>query len=312
MNNFEIIVDASCDLTKELRDRFGIAEKYVKGLITYPDGSEMIADLDWENTTPEEYFGLMVNKKALVKTAMVSREATEEVLEYYAKQGKNMLCITLSGGLSGTYGNAVKAAENILEKYPEVSIKCVDSRRYSTAEGLLAIYASQLRSQGKTLDETFEELEKNKARVHQIGMLDDLYFCNRMGRVSGAAAVMGTFIGIKPMADFGSENGMSTVVGKVRGYKAGFEAIVNYMEKTIIEPEKQIVFVCHSVREQQAKTVRDMIIERIHPAEVIIATVGQSCGATVGPGCIAAHYFGTPVSPDNVEEKAIFAEVTSK
>ena len=144
-----------------------------------------------------------------------------------------------------------------------------------------------------------------------MGVLEDLFFCKRMGRVSGAAAVMGTLVGIRPLADLG-ETGLSTPIGKVRGSKTAISTSIEYIRRTIVNPEEQIIFVTHSVREEQALELKRRIEEEFHPREVIITQACQACGASIGPGLYAAFYLGKPISKGLAEERKIIAELTGK
>lgn len=308
MSNFAIVSDSACDLTAEFRERFKI-DDYVPGILVYPDGHSEPADLDWKTITPKEFFAIMKEKKAFFSTSINGIEVYKEAYEKYLKEGKDVLVINLSSGLSGTYDASCMAANELKEKYPDRKVICVDSLRYSTALSLLCVYASKLREEGKSIEETAQWLNDNKRRIHQIGTLEDLFYCKKMGRVSNAAAVMGTLVGIKPMADINNK-GVSNVIGKVKGKKAVYSTCVEYMKKTIRNPEKQIVFVAHSDRYNEAVALKEAIEKEIKPKEVIISMVGQSCGPNVGPGLYAAFYFGDEISEGMVEEKKIFAEIT--
>ena len=110
------------------------------------------------------------------------------------------------------------------------------------------------------------------------------------------------------MADF-NRHGLSEVLGKFKGKKAAFDAVIQYMRKTIQNPEEQIIFVAHSNRQAAAELLRDMIIKDFHPKEVIINHVGMSCGCSVGPGLCAAFYWGDEISEGMVREKEIMNEI---
>ena len=144
-----------------------------------------------------------------------------------------------------------------------------------------------------------------------MGVLEDLFFCKRMGRVSATAAVMGTLVGIRPLADLG-ETGLSTPIGKVRGRKAAIDTSIEYIRRTIENPEEQIIFVTHSVRKEQALELKRRIEEEFRPREVIVTTVSQACGASIGPGLYAAFYLGKPISKGLAEERKLLAELTGK
>ena len=290
MYNFAIISDTSCDLTKDLRDRFGIAD-YARGYVHLPDGSEIKGNLDWSEEESTAFFKALSDKKASFKTSTPAIGEVVDIIEPFLKKGEDVLCVTLSGGLSGMYGVFVNAKRDLQEKYPDRKIIIVDSMRYSTSEGMVCVLASQYRAMGKTIEETAELLEINKHRVHQIGWMDDLFYCKKMGRVSNAAAVMGTLVGIKAMADF-NHKGVSHVLGKTRGYKKAYRIIVEYMKATGEDLENQIVFITHSLRKEHAEEVKKLIEAEIKPKEIIITTVGQGSAPNIGPGMVAAFYMG--------------------
>lgn len=310
MSDFVIIPDTGCELTADLRRRFGV-DDIVRGLLIYPDGHSELTDPDWNNISPEEFFGTMSEKKQLFTTSLPTPDEIDTVYRRHLVQGKDILAISLSSALSGTYGACRAAAEELMKEFPERKIVCVDSLRYSAAMGLLCAYANSLREAGKSLEETAGILERDRKKLHQSGILDDLFFCRRMGRASGMAAVMGTLVGIKPMADFNAQ-GLCHVIGKVRGYKAGYRACIEYMKATVEEPEKQTVMVMHSNRLEEAQKYRAMIEEELSPRETILTSVGQACGPNVGPGLIAACYFGTELSEDLSVEKDICERILQR
>ena len=307
MSDFVIIPDASSDLTKELRDRFHIPD-YIKGTFYYPDGTEAVADLDWELMDPATYYKSMSGRKVLYKTASAQRKNIISVYEKQLQAGKDILAISLSSGLSGTYQVCTKVAQELLEKYPERKILVVDSMRYSTALSLLVIMASQKQQEGYTLEQTYEYVEQNKHRVHQIGPMDDMFFLVKTGRVSNFKAFFGTLIGINPMADF-NRQGMSQVLGKFKGKQSAFDAVIEYMRGTIIDPQEQIIFVAHSDREQAAKVLAQRVQEAFSPKEIIINHVGMSCGASIGPGLCAVFYQGKEITEGLAEEQALMDEI---
>ncbi len=307
MDGFAIIPDTSCDLTKELRDRFGV-EDYLHGIMYHPDGKEEIISLDWETMTPKEYYDSMKGRKALYTTATPPLGEVMETFEKYLSQGIDVLSISLSSGLSVSYSNCVQIANELKEKYPNRKIICIDSMRYSTSLALLVIEACLKRDEGKTIDEVADYINGIKNTIHQIGSMDDLFFLVKTGRVTNFKAFFGQMIGLNIMADF-NHKGMSEVIGKIKGQRDAIDADIKYMSETIVEPENQIVFVAHTNREAAAKLLAEKIKETIKPKEVIIHTVGMACGATIGPGLCATFYRGKPVSENLTEEKALMASI---
>lgn len=310
MSDFVIIPDSSSDMTKELRERFEIPG-YVRGMIYFPDGREALADLDWELIDPVTYYESMSGRNVLYKTASAQRGEILSVYEHFLSQGKDVLAITLSSALSGTNQMCQKAAETLREKYPQRKIIVVDSMRYSTALTLLVVKASQMQQAGYSLEETAAFLEQNKHRVHQIGPMDDMFFLVKTGRVSNFKAFFGTLIGINPMADF-NRSGIAQVLGKFKGKKRAFDAVIEYMKGTIENAQDQIIFVAHSNRPQAAETLAQRIREEFSPKEIIINHVGISCGASIGPGLCAAFYWGKEISENMEYELALMNNIVEK
>lgn len=310
MSKFVIIPDSSSDFTKDLRDRFGVPD-YIKGIVYYPDGHQEYADLDWNKMTPEFYYNSMKDRKVLYKTACAPAGDIIETFEKYLKEGFDILSISLSSALSGTYQTCQLVSKELMEKYPERKIICVDSLRYSTSLALLLIKACEKRDEGATIEETAEYIEAIKHSVHQMGPMDDLFFLCKTGRISNFKAFFGTLIGVNPMADF-NRKGLAEVLAKFKGKRNAFNATISYMKKTIESPEEQIIFVAHSNRLENAKILADMIEKEFYPKEIIINDIGMSCGASIGPGLCAAYYLGTPISENNEKEKKIIEEILNQ
>lgn len=309
MNDFVIIPDASSDLTEELRNRFDIPD-YLRGIIYFPDGHSDTVDLDWSYMTPEEYYNSMRNRNVLYKTAAPPLGEITTKYEKYLAQGKDILTITISTALSSTYNDCQLVAKDLLEKYPERKIIVIDSLRYSTSLALLIISAAIKKAEGLSIEEVAEYTEKEKHRIHQMGTMDDLFFLVKTGRVSNFKAFFGNMIGLNLLADF-NEKGLSEVIGKFKGKRDAFSAIIEYVRRTIQNPEEQVLFVAHSNREEAALMLADMIKKEFSPKELIINNVGMHCGANIGPGLCAVFYKGEPASEGLVNEKSLMDEISA-
>lgn len=307
MADFVIIPDSSCDMNKAMRERFGIPELRM-GTVVFPDGTEREVDLEWENITPEEYYSGMRNKNAAYKSATPIFEKEVELYKKYLSQGFDIISVSLSSALSGTYSSSVLAAKTALEEYPDRKILTVDSQRYSTALTLLVALASEQKKLGKNIDEVAAWMNENKYRIHQMGPMDDLYFLAHKGRISNFKAFFGTMAGVNPMADF-NRNGLSEVLVKCKGKKMAFDVAIEYIKKTIEAPQDNIIFVAHSNRKEFAEKYAEMIREQLNPKELIITDVGMSCGANIGPGLCAAFYYGKEISEDLENEKGYIRDI---
>ena len=307
MNKYVIICDNSCALTKDLRERFGV-DDLVVGSVVFPDGSMEKSDYDWEKRSPKDYFESMVSKKHIYKTSAVNIDEIKSVYRKHLEKGEDILAITISSGLSGTYNFSLKAKEELLLEFPDRKIEVVDSLRFSGGLGLLASRANENRKAGMSLEENAKWLEENKVKIHEAGPMDDLWFLARTGRISKAKAFFGSMAGVRPMGDF-AQNGLTEVLGRAKGKKKALEAAVEYMRRSIVNPEEQTILISHSLREEQAEEYKKMILETIKPKEVIITWVDMTSGANIGPGLCAAFYFGEPISENNEKERALMAEV---
>lgn len=306
--SFVIIPDSACSMTEELRNRFHIPD-YVRTRVTFPDGTEHQTDLDWSEISADDYYASMAEKKAIYKSGTAGLEQSIALYEKYLKEGTDIIALTLSSGLSANYGLAVKACESLREKYPERTIYVIDSKRYSAAIAAMIVKADELKEAGKSVDEVAKWLEENKNRFHQMGPMDDLFFLCRTGRINNFKAFFGTLVGVNSLGDL-NRNGMSDILGKVKGKPKAIRATIDYVKRTIEDPEDQIVFITHSYRSETAQELKRLVEEEIRPKEIIMNRVDMSCGANVGPGLAAVFYYGKEISEDLAEEKKIMEEIT--
>ena len=310
MSKFVIIPDSASDLTIDLMRKYNIPEM-IPLILTVNDKVYPSATGDWTGITSKEFYNIIKNKNAHVTSGAPSPEQCMEIYEKYLKQGLDVLIITISSALSSTYSYALKAKEELSNKYPERKIYILDSKRYSTAELLLIINASRLQSKGYSIEETYEELVNIREHLHQAGPMDDLMFLASKGRISNSKAFMGTIIGINPIGEVNKE-GLTKVLCKVKGSKKALQVCIEYMKKTIIDPSNQTIVIAHSNREEKAKLYKELIEKTIQPKEIIMTEVGMACAPTIGPGVCAAYYYGTALSEDLTAEKQIFDSITKK
>ena len=302
MKEFIIMADAGCDLSAEYQEQYDI--KVINGHLVLPDKGDVPSFLKWEDISGEQFYSDLKKNPAGYATAPPNLTEFENVFEEYVKEGKAVICVTLSGAISGSIGFATSARKNILAKYPDAQIRIVDSMRFGPGFGLMLIHASILRSEGKTFEEVAAYLEENRNRFHQAGWLDDLSFVAKKGRITHPKAFFGTLAGIKPIGEFDS-GGLTTVLGKAKGAKAAYSVLMKYIEATIEDPEDQIIFIAQTGRFPQAEAYKKMIEEKFRPKAVYINDVFPFCGINVGPGLMAAYYVGKPISDDLSDERAL-------
>jgi DegV family protein with EDD domain len=311
MNKYVILADSCMDLSKEQRAEFQI-EKPVPGSIVYPDGTDHLSDIDWEEMSFEEFYE-RIDKKENFKTGLPNQFLITERVEEYFKQGQDVLAVTLSSGMSGTYNSFLLVQRDLKEKYPERKLLVVDSRRYSAGISILCVLASMNRDKGMSAEENFKFLEEKKKCLHQVGIIDNLFFLQRSGRISKAKAFFGTMAGVKPMADFSNETGMPAVLGNARGYKASYKIVEEMLKALLTKEEPQLMICVHSVRDEQCDKFIEIAKQVAPKATVLKGRMGQSNGVNVGPGLAALFFFSDkPVSKDCEEERKLLNSILAK
>jgi len=286
MNEFVIITDTTADLPKDYIEKNKIGLLAISFQI---DGKEYC---DNESLDIEDFYNKM-RSGSMPTTAQVNPEQTKIKIEEYLKQGYDVLCISLSSGLSGTYNNARLAAIELNEKYKENKVVVVDSLSASLGEGFLVNKAVELKKTGKSIDEVVTWLEENKLNVCQYFTVDDLNHLYRGGRVSKVTAMLGTLIGVKPILHVDNE-GKLIPIDKVRGRKKSLTNLVDNMEKLMgsYKYQNDIVFISHGDAKEDAEIVADKIKERLGIESFLISPIGPTIGTHSGPGTIALFFMG--------------------
>ncbi len=281
MRDYVIFADSGSDITPERCEEYGI-QNIPLGVVINGEVCESIDDAEF-------YRRLRAGDDA--KTNAANVEILTETFEEAASQGLDMIYITLSSGLSGTYNYACVAAGYVKEKYPELKIYVVDSLGASSGYGLLCWYAAMMRKDGKSIDEVNEFLINNRLHLCHQFTVEDLMFLKRGGRISAATAIAGSMLNIKPLLHVDDEGHLINI-GKSRGRLASIKWLCERMEETATEPEKQKVFIGHGDCEEDARMLADMIRERMGVRDIEIYYIGPTIGAHSGPGTLALFYMG--------------------
>ena len=218
--------------------------------------------------------------------------AWKAAAEKAMQAGQDVLILAFSSGLSTTFSAAVMASQELLEEYPDRKIYVVDTLCASLGQGLLCYHVANRRLAGATLEEARDYAEANKLHLCHWFTVDDLMFLKRGGRVSGATAVMGSLLQIKPVMHVDND-GHLVPVSKARGRKASIQAMAAKVGETAIEPEKQTMFISHGDCRQDAEYLAGLLREKYHVPKIEINYVGPVIGSHSGPGTLALFFLGT-------------------
>lgn len=283
-----ILTDSSADLTAELVAELGVEVIPLsftmedKTYFNYPDNR----DID-----PADFYARL-RGGAMATTAAVNVADYTEAMEPILKEGKDVLVLAFSSGLSATCHSAQIAAGELMEQYPDRKVYVVDTLCASLGQGLLVWYAANLKKQGKTMEEVRDWTEEHKLNLCHWFTVDDLHFLKRGGRISAATAVLGTMLSIKPVMHVDNE-GHLIKVGTARGRNASLKALVDHMEQTVLDLKDQAIFISHGDCLADAQKVADDVKARFGVESIIINYVGPVIGAHSGPGTVALFFMGS-------------------
>ena len=286
MQDYVLFTDSTTDLSPALIEEMDAVVMPLsftlndKSYQNHPDGRDMsMAD-----------FYTALRSGGMSTTSQLTMETLRKAFAPVLEQGKDVLYLAFSSGLSGTYQTACITAQDLMEQYPGRRVVCVDTLQASMGEGLLTFEAALLRKQGKSLDEVADYVRTQGQIYCAWFTVEDLMFLKRGGRVSGAAAVAGTLLGIKPVLHVDRE-GKLIPMEKVRGRRASLDALVKHYKDGVLD-KTGTVFISHGDCLADAQYVADKI-RAIGAGRIELNMIGPVIGAHSGPGTVALFYRGT-------------------
>lgn len=282
--DYVVTVNSTVDVPKEWLEDRGVKVVPLKYTI---DGATYT---DMEGLTGKEFFAKLREGKMSV-TSQVNPEEAKAALEPYLKEGKDVLHLGFSSGLSGTCSSMCLAAEELQEEYPDAKIIVVDTLCACMGEALLLYYVLKLKAEGKTIEEAAEWAEANKLHVCHNVTVDDLFHLHRGGRVSKTSAVLGSMVKIKPMIHM-DDKGTLQVVGKERGRKKSLNKIVEMAAERAKGWDNEIIMITHGDCIEDAEYVADLVREKMGIDNILISNIGTVIGSHTGPGVVATFCMG--------------------
>lgn len=288
---FQIVVDSAANIPAELVKKYDIR---VISFVNYVNGQPLTCfdpdlTMEQERVKGKEYYDAL-RAGAEIKTGLISSGDFEECFRSIMENNEDVLYFSLSKNISGTYNSARIAAQELMANPPMGRrIRMIDSLNASLAQGILAIYASEMRSQGMDFDTIADTLETYPARMNGIFTVGDLKYLAKTGRLSGSAALIGNILSIKPILR-GNKDGYIVQYKKCRGRKAALNTLVSLVCETIIDPKEQIIGIAHADSYEDSLYVMEEIQKRIQVREFINTSYDYCTGSHVGPDTIALFY----------------------
>lgn len=286
MADYIIMTDSSADLPSDyLKDNniYSVSLKYTLEGVEYANDDEVAA----------KSFYSKVRNGSMPTTSQVNPQEAKEKFDEVVKLSKNILCLSFSSGLSGTFNSFRLAAEEIMDEDDTINIIVIDSLCASLGQGLFVHKALENKNAGLSMEDNADWLEKHKSNFVHAFTVDDLNHLYRGGRLSKVAAVVGTLISLKPVLQVDDEGHLMNMFN-VRGRKKSLNALVDYMEKNIgaYRDENDIVFISHGDNIEDARYVADEVKKRFGIEKFLINPIGPTIGAHAGPDTIALFFMG--------------------
>ena len=290
MSDYVISCCSTADLSKEHFEKIDVhycCFHYEMDGVQYSDDLGQSMDFD--------VFYQRMTDGAMTKTSQINADEYEEYFAQFLSQGKDIIHLTLSSGISGTFNSANLAKALLEDKYPDRKIYVIDSLAASSGYGLLVDHLAAMRDSGATIDELAAWVEEHKLNLNHWFFSSDLTFFIRGGRISKAAGAVGTVLNICPLMNVDFE-GRLIPRYKIRTKKKVIQAIVDKMAEQAEGGTDYSgkCFISHSACEEDAKAVAALVEERFPNlnGHVLINSIGTTIGSHTGPGTVSLFFWG--------------------
>lgn len=289
MKDFCLMTDSSCDLSAELADKLR--------LLVLPLSLRMGQDtyrnyLDGREISFKDFYD-RVRGGEMPVTSAVSVGDFEAAMRPELADGRDILCLAFSSGLSTTYQSAVIAAEHLREEFPERRVEVIDSLSASGGQGLYVYLCAKERDKGRSFDEVSAFAREMVPYMCHWFTVDDLHHLKRGGRINAATAIFGSMLAIKPVLHV-DDAGKLVSMEKARGRKAAILSLVEHMAATARDPVNDPVFITHGDCLDDAEFLAGEVRGRFGTKEIFISYVGPVIGSHTGAGVLTLMFVGRP------------------
>lgn len=282
MDRYTVYSDTGCDIAPDVLEKLGIKQIPMSVIFDGDAG-------DFHGTLPEFYDRM--RSGATPKTAAINPEAFCQCFRQELRQGRDVLYIAFSSGLSTTYNSACIAADILKEEYPERKVLAVDSLSASIGQGLMVYLAAKKMASGATLEELKDYVEETRLHICHWFTVDDLVYLKRGGRISPATAFVGNALGIKPILSVDNA-GQLLSTDKIRGRKASIDYLIGKCKDHALFSENSPVLIAHGDCADDVEILKQHLAEKCGISPDLICEIGTTIGAHTGPGMLAVTFLG--------------------
>ena len=284
---FSIVTDSGCDMPKAYYAAHGVelvSLGFTMDNVNYEgESGEKIGEQD---------FYAKLRAGSMPTTYQVTAEQARTHIEPLLRAGNDVLVLTFSSGLSGTSGSFSVACRDLAKEYPERKIRVVDTLCASMGQGLLLDYVIRKADEGASLNDTANYAETIKLQICHHFTVDNLFHLKRGGRVSGATAIIGSMLKIKPIMHVDDE-GKLKAIGKAMGRKKALTRLLENMEAVADMTENDPIFISHGDCIDDVEYVKGLIAEKFPKNPITIHYIGSVIGTHSGCGTLAIFHKGT-------------------
>lgn len=283
--DYKLFCDSTCDLTDEIAKEQNIEIIPMQFSV---DNKNYSHYLDEREMTLSDFYAALKNG-ANVTTAQVQYDTFANSFEPFLKEGKDIIYICFTSGMSGTYNTCKIAVEELNEKYPERKICVIDSLSASVGEGYLAYLAGVKMNEGASFEELCDYIENTKMKICHWFVVDDLDQLKKGGRIGALSAAFGKALQIKPLISVDND-GKLIAVAKIRGNMKTYSTLIDRANRDGINLKEQTVFIAHAECPEKAEKLKEMVAPLVK--EVKIFKIGPIIGSHVGQGMFALAFQG--------------------
>ena len=287
MNKYTFMTDVACDLNASQYEEYGIVCVPIGFTFGDKEYEHYADEREMDNST----FYARLEAGETVKTAQVKLSIYREMFENELKKGQDVIYLSLSSGLSGTYSTACLVAEDLREEYPERRIEVVDTKCASIGQGLLVITVGQAYRDGIDMDGLLARIRETAVRCCHWFSVDNLMYLKRGGRLSTVEAFVGSVLSVNPILSM-DEEGKLKVVSKERGTRNAIAYLLRRLREDADKPEEQTILIAHADAPQKAELLKKLIEDNGLAKEVVVCKIGPVIGAHVGNGMCALTFLG--------------------
>ncbi len=290
--DYVIVTDSCADMDENYYNMNGIKViglHYTIGIKTYTQGSS-------DDLTVEKFYD-RVRSGVLPKSSPVTYEDALELMEEIAADGKDIFFLCFSSELSTTYQTCQIAAQDVMAKYSDCTIKVIDSLCASGGQGLLLHLCVKKKNAGTSIEELEKYAERMKGHVVHVFTVDNLNHLQRGGRLSKFSAVMGTLLSIKPLLFVDAKGGLAAYA-KIKGRKKALETMAEHMKEKYLPGENEEIFISDADCLEDAQYLGKVVMQMMPDVKRIrYGKVGAVIGSHAGADTIAMFYIGKSRTP---------------